>query len=80
MGRDWSTAVHPDDWPQCKNNLESALATGQIHETRYRLKRSDGIYRWHLARAVPLKDAQGKIIKWFGTCTDIDEQKRSQLV
>lgn len=79
LGRDWSKAVHPDDWPQCKNNLEMALATGQIHETRYRLKRSDGVYRWHLARAVPLKYGQGKIVKWFGTCTDIDEQKGSRL-
>jgi PAS domain S-box-containing protein len=79
MGWEWSRAVHPDDWPQCKTNLEKALATGQIHETRYRLKRGDGVYRWHLARAVPLKDNQGNIIRWFGTCTDIDEQKRSPL-
>jgi PAS domain S-box-containing protein len=79
MGRDWSRAVHPDDWPQCKKNLEKALATGQIHETRYRLKRRDGVYRWHLARAVPLKDGQGKVMKWFGTCTDINDQKRSKL-
>ena len=79
MGRDWSRAVHRDDWPQCKNNLEKALTTGQIHETTYRLKRRDGVYRWHLARAVPLKDDQGKIMRWFGTCTDIDDQIRSKL-
>lgn len=75
----WSTAMHPDDWLECNKRREKALATGQIDETEYRLKRSDGLYRWHLARAVPFKDASGRITTWFGTCTDIDEQKRAQL-
>jgi PAS domain S-box-containing protein len=79
MGWSWGAAVHPDDWPQCKRRRETALATGQIYETEYRLKRSDGLYRWHLVRAVPLKDGQGNIMKWFGTCTDIDEQEHPDL-
>jgi PAS domain S-box-containing protein len=61
-----------DRWTHCIN-------TGEPYEIEYRFKRaSDGTYRWHLGRATPLKDSAGNIIKWFGICTDIDEQISSK--
>jgi len=54
------------------------VQTGETYEVEYRFKRaSDGAYRWHLGRAMPVRDALGKIVKWFGTCTDIDDRQRS---
>ena len=54
---------------------ERSLKTGVAYETEYRMRRYDGVYRWLLARAVPLRDEEGRIVKWFGTCTDIHDQK-----
>src|ERR1700730_8270458 len=54
-----------------------ALETGEAYEIEYRLKESQtGTYRWFLARGTPVRDDAGQIVKWFGTCTDIDDQKR----
>src|SRR5690606_26078353 len=50
-------------------------ATGEAYEVEYRLRRHDGQYRWTLGRAMPVRDEQGRIERWFGTCTDIHEQK-----
>src|SRR5262249_25309659 len=56
---------------------DRSLETGEPYEIEYRLKDSHtGNYRWFLARALPMRDEAGQIIKWFGTCTDIEEQKR----
>ena len=79
LGWTWRAAVHPDDLPRYQKVRGAALTNGQGYETEYRMKRKDGHYRWQLMRVIPLKDGQGKIIKWFGTCTDIDKQKRTQL-
>jgi len=77
QGWGWQPVLHPDD---VKNSLErwnNSVQTGETYEVEYRFKRaSDGAYRWHLARAIPVRDAQGKILKWFGTCTDIDDRHR----
>ena len=54
-----------------------SLATGEPYEIEYRCRQFDGVYRWFLGRALPLKDHNGKIVKWFGTCTDIDDQRKS---
>ncbi len=72
----WKGGVHPDDLPQTLEHWNAAVRTGEPYEIEYRLKRTDGVYRWFLARGVPLKDDRGDTIKWFGTCTDIDRQKR----
>ncbi len=79
LGWGWRAAVHPDDLPGYQECRGRALRTGQGYEREYRMKRRDGQYRWQLVRVLPLKDGQGKIIQWFGTCTDIDEQKATQL-
>lgn len=77
QGRGWAMMLHPDDLQKSIDSWAEAVRTGQSHETEYRFKRaSDGVYRWHLARAVPVSDANGHIIKWIGTCTDIEEKKR----
>jgi PAS domain S-box-containing protein len=69
---------HPDDLPQVVTVWYQALESGDRFELECRLKKSSGEYRWHLARAVPVLDESGAIFRWFGTCTDIDDHKRTQ--
>ena len=77
QGRGWEMLLHPDDFPKFNDTWTESLRTGEPFETEYRFKRaSDGVYRWHLARSVPVYDAGGQILKWIGTCTDIEEKKR----
>ena len=56
-----------------------ALGTGEPYEIEYRLRRHDGTYRWHLGRALPIKDEQGRIVRWFGTNTDIHALKQAEV-
>jgi PAS domain S-box-containing protein len=55
-----------------------SLRTGAPYEIEYKLRRRDGTYRWHLGRALPVRDAEGRIVRWFGTNTDIHDQKELQ--
>ena len=78
-GWGWKQVLHPDDLDQCLVLWSQAVATGGNYEVKYRFKRaSDGVYRWHLARASAVRDEEGRIVKWFGTCTDIDDQKLAE--
>ncbi|MGE5401166.1 MAG: sensor histidine kinase [Ignavibacteriales bacterium] len=79
MGWEWQQVVHPDDVAGTVDSWKNALSTGNIYEVTFRLKRHDGEYRWQLGRGIPLKDLSGKIIKWFGSTTDIHEQKINQV-
>ncbi len=75
----WKNVLHPDDVKLCLNRWYQAVRTGEAYDIEYRFRRAlDGSYRWHLGRALPLRDEQGRIVKWFGTCTDIDDQKRTE--
>jgi PAS domain S-box-containing protein len=75
-----AAVIHPDDLPSLLARWSDAAARGTALEAEFRLKRaSDGEYRWFLTRAVPVRDAQGAIAKWFGTSTDIDDRKRAEL-
>jgi PAS domain S-box-containing protein len=76
----WQTAVHPEDLPSCISNWARALQTGENFETEYRLRRADDVYRWHLGRARAMRNEQGDILHWVGTCTDIDDKKRAENV
>ncbi|MDP5339095.1 MAG: ATP-binding protein [Nodularia sp. (in: cyanobacteria)] len=77
VGYGWLTALHPDDVERAEQVWLNALSNGTLYETEYRFQRAaDGCYRWHLGRGLPLKDEEGNVVKWFGTCTDIDEQKQ----
>jgi two-component system phosphate regulon sensor histidine kinase PhoR len=75
-GFGWQSLVHPDDLPQMSEKYLNALNTGQMLEVENRYRRHDGVYRWHLNRAKPLKNDRGDIIFWVGTATDIEDQKR----
>jgi len=75
-GDRWASIVHPDDLPRTAELWAAALESGSTYETEFRLLRSDGVYRWHLARAVPIPDESGAITAWIGTNTDIDDHKR----
>jgi hypothetical protein len=78
-GEGWLQVVHPDDRARAVDRWKWSLATGEPYEIEYRFRRaSDGAYRWFLGRALPVKDATGTIVRWYGTCTDIDDFKRLQ--
>jgi PAS domain S-box-containing protein len=74
-GEGWNHVFHPDDQERAWKLWRHSLATGEPYEIEYRCRRFDGEYRWVLGRALPLRDASGSITKWFGTCTDIHDQK-----
>lgn len=71
----WSLVLHEEDYARTWKVWEYSLKTGKPYEAEYRMRRYDGVYRWFLARAIPLLDEQGRVVKWFGTCTDIHDQK-----
>lgn len=66
-------AFHPDDVQKIRNVWQQSLKTGQVYEIEHRLCRHDGEYRWMMARAVPLRDHEGNIVRWFGTAVDIHD-------
>jgi PAS domain S-box-containing protein len=71
----WSQVLHPDDRERAWNRWLAALEQGIPYEDEYRLRRRDGIYRWVLERAMPIRDeATGSVVRWLGTCTDVHEQ------
>ena len=77
-GFNWRDAVHPDEFELISSKWMNSVASGSAYENEIRLRRaSDGLYRWHLARALPICDSQGRVEHWFGTCTDIDDFKRA---
>lgn len=77
-GKKWTNIVHPDDLAGVAERWGLAIAEGQPHEVEFRLRRADGNYRWHIARAVPSKDDEGRIVRWIGTNTDIEEQRETR--
>ncbi|GHO63315.1 hypothetical protein KSC_022070 [Ktedonobacter sp. SOSP1-52] len=73
----WRQFIHPEDIERTLMLRHQALKNGDIYENEYRIRDGrTGEYRWYLARALPVRDEAGQIVKWFGTCTDIDNQKR----
>ena len=79
-GGNWQSTIHPEDVPRVLELWTRSTATGELFEAEYRLRRYDGAFRWHLARVLALRDDSGRITKWFGSCVDIDDQKRAQEV
>lgn len=75
QGGQWSKIVHPEDIERITSIWERCLKTGELYEAEFRVRRHDGEYRWILARAMPLRHANGAIERWFGTSTDIHDQK-----
>ncbi|TPG42600.1 PAS domain S-box protein [Sphingomonas koreensis] len=78
IGNGWAAIVHPDDVAAAAEQWSASLSSGETYETEFRIRRSDGEYRWHIVRAVPILDSNGRILRWVGTNTDIEEQKLNQ--
>ena len=77
-GWGWQVAFHPEDLPPLMDKWRKMLVSGQPDEVEARLRRHDGVYRWFLIRAEPLRDEADKIVRWYGTSTDIDDRKRAE--
>lgn len=74
----WVNLVHQDDYAETKRLWDAAIQNSMPAQLEHRLRRYDGVYRWHLSRGVPMKDEAGKVIMWIGTSTDIDDLKQAQ--
>jgi len=79
LGHGWNKPFHPEDQQRAWNAWELATTTVGTYTLECRLRRADGEYRWWLIRGEPQKDAQGNVLKWFGTCTDIHDLKVAEL-
>ncbi len=77
-GWNWTAYVHPEDVEGILAKWRACLATGEIFEYETRVRRADGEYRWMFHRKVPLRDANGNIVKWYGSSLDIDERKTAE--
>lgn len=77
-GDAWAQILHPDDHARTFACWGHSLATGDPYEIEYRLRRHDGVWRWVLARARAVRNEAGEIVRWMGTCTDIDDAKRAK--
>lgn len=75
----WQNIIHPDDLPAVQAFWTKSCKTVSAYEMEYRLRRSDGMYRWHLVKGLPMRNQHGHVIKWFGTCTDIHDQKELEI-
>jgi len=75
--KQWGTtdAVHPDDLPHVVAAWRSSIEAGTPYEFDHRLRRADGVYRWFQSRGLPLRDAEGQIVRWYNLLTDIDDRK-----
>ena len=77
-GWGWEQIIHPDDLGEGLRVWKRAIATGEPLQLTNRFRRADGIYRWHLNRARAMRNAQGEIVLWIGSCTEIHEQKEAE--
>jgi PAS domain S-box-containing protein len=75
---EWAPVLHPDDRQPTVDAWQRSVETGEIYQIEHRVRMSDGSYRWHLSRGVPVLDETGQIIRWFGTATDIHDLKLAE--
>jgi len=76
QGEGWVVALHPDERDYVYDKWSESCKTGKAFEEAYRFKQPDGTYRWFLTRGVPLRDGSGELVKWFGVCSDIDDERK----
>jgi len=76
----WTTSniVHPDDFPSMLATWRRSVETGHPHQSEYRIRRADGVYRWFHVRSLPWRDTEGRIIRWYTLRTDIDDRKQAE--
>ena len=79
-GSGWKVSIHPEDADKLLETWSGILTAGQPGEIEARVRRFDGEYRWFLLRALPVRDEHGEIVKWLGTNTDIEDQKRGEFL
>jgi PAS domain S-box-containing protein len=72
------SVVHPEDYPKRSRDWDTHVAAAEPYDIEMRLRRADGVYRWHRSRRVPLRDANGAIVNWYGAGHDVDDQKRAE--
>ena len=77
-GEQWVAMVHPDDVSTTAETWQHALGTGETYRTEFRLRDREGAFRWHIVRAVPIKDDEGKILRWIGTNTEVEELRATR--
>lgn len=77
-GHGWNTPFHPNDRQRARDAWQNATQNGTTYSVECRLRRADGAYHWWLIRGLPVRDTGGKILKWFGTCTDIEAIKQAE--
>jgi len=77
-GWGWKVAIHPDDLPRMLEIFHEALSLGRSFEVEGRFRRWDGEFRWFLFRGSPLLDGSGKVVRWYGTNTDLEDRKRAE--
>jgi PAS domain S-box-containing protein len=78
QGWGWQSVHDPAELPRVVERFKAAIASGEPWEDTFPLRRADGEYRWFLSRAMPVRDATGRIVRWFGTNTDVEDQRRAQ--
>ncbi|MBA1144428.1 PAS domain-containing protein [Mesorhizobium neociceri] len=78
IGSDWREVFHRDDLERAEELWRASLANGEPFECEYRARMADGTYRWHIGRRVPMRDETGKVIRWYGVSTDIEDRKRAE--
>jgi PAS domain S-box-containing protein len=78
LGWGWSATIHPDDLESTQTAWQRAVAEGKPYEMEHRFRRADGVYRWVLSRALPLLDEKSRVLRWFGTATDITDLRDAQ--
>lgn len=75
--RDWRPLVHPDDLAQLMTRWMRSIETGDAYEVEHRFLRADGVYRWFHVRVLPLRDTEGRVVRWCNLLTDIDERSKA---
>jgi len=78
--KDWSSFLHEDDRARVVAQWRTTIQTTEPYEVEHRLRRADGVYRWFQARGLALRDAEGRVIRWYNLLTDIDDRKRAEDV
>jgi PAS domain S-box-containing protein len=78
LGWRWMEVLHPDDLENTRKVWADSVAGRRLYDVEYRVRRHDGAYGWFKTRGTPIRDSEGRIIKWFGTCTDITDRRRAE--
>jgi PAS domain S-box-containing protein len=78
QGWAWVETLHPEDRERCRAAWAEAVVSGTPYEAEYRIRRHDGVYRWHVGRALPMRDDAGRIVRWYGTCADIHDRRLAE--